>query len=307
MTPSYYGSLQQEFDLKATAALLTDQLIAKEKSYKGSWQKRGGPGAFMMLARKADRILPIIDAIKSTWEDIELVSKMENYDIFKAWETLEAMSDSEMNDIEDLAGYLLHVINEMRTVHPRRVEANVQAISKEFREFVLNDDNFETPLIDLPAEDCCCPSITEAVITIEEEEPEQEFTLTLTGEDGSHFRTVGRAKLSEVSKALALSPAYALPIPTPPTAIPSNDEEKSTVDPSTWEASHPHNYPSAGNQCPQCNATSPKSTGNLCTCRMCGHEFPKKVGPSAFDEKFPQSMTEHRHKNQPENSDIVKG
>ena len=27
-------------------------LIDKERSYRGSWQKRGGVGAFMMLARK---------------------------------------------------------------------------------------------------------------------------------------------------------------------------------------------------------------------------------------------------------------
>ena len=35
----------------------TEQLREKNKLYGGSWCKRGGPGAFMMLARKADRFL----------------------------------------------------------------------------------------------------------------------------------------------------------------------------------------------------------------------------------------------------------
>jgi len=45
-------------------------LITKEATYKGSWKKRGGVGAFMMLARKWDRIENMAEAAK--YDIIEL-------------------------------------------------------------------------------------------------------------------------------------------------------------------------------------------------------------------------------------------
>jgi len=41
----------------------TAQLRDKDKEYGGSWCKRGGPGAFMMMARKWDRVEHAISSV----------------------------------------------------------------------------------------------------------------------------------------------------------------------------------------------------------------------------------------------------
>lgn len=73
-------------------------LFSKEQSYGGSWKKRGGVGAFMMLARK--------------WDRIEQQVQAHGYDVFKA---IEADSDDEgiLDDIRDLRRYLFLVDAEM--------------------------------------------------------------------------------------------------------------------------------------------------------------------------------------------------
>ena len=43
-------------DVKSIAQEDIHRLIESEKSYGDSWRRRGGTGAFMMLARKFDRI-----------------------------------------------------------------------------------------------------------------------------------------------------------------------------------------------------------------------------------------------------------
>ena len=48
-----------------------EELVEAEKSYGNSWRKRGGVGAFMMLARK--------------WDRIENQVKGTNFDIFSAY------------------------------------------------------------------------------------------------------------------------------------------------------------------------------------------------------------------------------
>lgn len=228
MNDSYYGSQEQRDDLESIVVHYAHKLHDKEVSYRGSWQKRGGIGAFMMLARKADRLIPIIEAIKENWESIEAHAKEHNYDIFKVWEACQLQCDSELNDIHDLWGYLTLVITEMEIVRHRRASSTVE-IS-----------------VPLTPEGDCVPHTPQHWSKSEEEE---------------------------------LSPSL---------------------------ASHPFNYPSAGNQCPQCQATSPKSTGDECTCRRCGHKFPKKVQTSAYDQKFPQAMI-MRGKNAPETDHIEKG
>ena len=70
------------------------QLINAEKSYGDSWRRRGGTGAFMMLARKFDRI--------------EQQSKSVNWDIFEACEKYDG-EDGLLDDIGDLRRYLLLV------------------------------------------------------------------------------------------------------------------------------------------------------------------------------------------------------
>ena len=79
-------------NLQAIANGIVSTLFKKEQHYAGSWQKRGGPGAFMMLARK--------------WDRIESQAQAVNYDIFVAVEKNEA---DIVDDIDDLIGYLLLV------------------------------------------------------------------------------------------------------------------------------------------------------------------------------------------------------
>tara|TARA_R110000824_G_scaffold178_2_gene777 strand:+ start:5679 stop:6065 length:387 start_codon:yes stop_codon:yes gene_type:complete len=73
-------------------------LDVAEKSYGDSWKQRGGMGAFMMLARK--------------WDRIENQVKKENYDIF---ETIlkDYREEGALDDIRDLRRYLLLVEAEM--------------------------------------------------------------------------------------------------------------------------------------------------------------------------------------------------
>ena len=70
------------------------ELKAAEKSYGVSWRKRGGMGAFMMLARK--------------WDRIENQVKSENYDIFSSYEK-DQRQEGLLDDIQDLRRYLLLV------------------------------------------------------------------------------------------------------------------------------------------------------------------------------------------------------
>lgn len=84
-------------ELEALAHELVSSLYAKEASYQGSWQKRGGVGAFMMLARK--------------WDRLEGFAENAGYDIFKA---LAEMEGDPVDDLDDLICYLLLVRSEDR-------------------------------------------------------------------------------------------------------------------------------------------------------------------------------------------------
>lgn len=72
-------------------------LNVKESTYKGSWKRRGGVGAFMMLARKWDRIEPMAEG--------------SGYDIFALIEQqgLEGADGTLIAEIRDLRRYLLLV------------------------------------------------------------------------------------------------------------------------------------------------------------------------------------------------------
>ena len=71
-----------------------------EEDYGDSWRKRGGIGAFMMLARK--------------WDRIEKQVYDYTYDIFLALEE-DQRDEGLMDDIKDLRRYLLLVEAHMRT------------------------------------------------------------------------------------------------------------------------------------------------------------------------------------------------
>lgn len=75
-----------------------ETVLAKDKEYGGSWLKRGGVGAYMMLARKWDRIQNRVMR-----DDIEAL-----YDIFDAIKKDER-KESILDDIRDLRGYLILV------------------------------------------------------------------------------------------------------------------------------------------------------------------------------------------------------
>lgn len=86
-----------EWIAKQDVATLRD----KERTYGGSWKKRGGVGAFMMLARKMDRL--------------ENIAAAANYDIFAVirGEGLEGADGTLIAEIRDLRCYLMLVEAEM--------------------------------------------------------------------------------------------------------------------------------------------------------------------------------------------------
>ena len=75
-----------------------EALKRAETSYGDSWKRRGGVGAFMMLARKFDRIEH--QAAKHGW------------DIFKAGEVYKGEAGL-LDDIRDLRRYLILVENDI--------------------------------------------------------------------------------------------------------------------------------------------------------------------------------------------------
>ncbi len=78
-----------------------ETLVDKEGSYGNSWKRRGGVGAFMMLARKWDRI-----------ENCLSDRADERYDIFHAM-MQDLRDDGLLDDIRDLRRYLLLVESEV--------------------------------------------------------------------------------------------------------------------------------------------------------------------------------------------------
>ena len=80
--------------IRKLANLDVSKLEQAERSYGDSWRKRGGVGAFMMLARK--------------WDRIENQVTKDGYDIFES--IYNDPSDTGiLDDIRDLRRYLLLV------------------------------------------------------------------------------------------------------------------------------------------------------------------------------------------------------
>ncbi len=78
-----------------------NEILEKEKTYKGSWKKRGGVGAFMMLARKWDRIENMMQKIGC---DIFALCREQDYS---------GEDGKILAEVRDLRRYLLLVESEM--------------------------------------------------------------------------------------------------------------------------------------------------------------------------------------------------
>lgn len=88
-------------DYEKLRAIAADDVVVLEekgRGYGGSWKKRGGVGAMMMLARK--------------WDRLEIVAERYGYDIFKA---IREANDEEslLDTLADLRRYLLLVEGEV--------------------------------------------------------------------------------------------------------------------------------------------------------------------------------------------------
>lgn len=102
---------EQQIRLEDLTSRLISNVVKKNEEYNESWKKRGGTGAFMMLARK--------------WDRIENFAEQNGYDLFNAiLKTQGTLDESTMDDIKDLIGYLLLVIDHMEnptliTIEPK--------------------------------------------------------------------------------------------------------------------------------------------------------------------------------------------
>lgn len=93
-----------KFEMMRTIAQTdVDCLEKAEKSYGESWKNRGGVGAFMMLARK--------------WDRLENQVKKFDYDIFEAYKQ-DNRAEGIIDDIQDLRRYLILVEQHVTQLYP---------------------------------------------------------------------------------------------------------------------------------------------------------------------------------------------
>ncbi len=84
-------------------------LQKKGSTYGSSWRARGGVGAFMMLARK--------------WDRIENIAKSANYDVFAV---AQKNTGEILDDIADLRAYLLLVESHVKSLNVADKPHNMQ-------------------------------------------------------------------------------------------------------------------------------------------------------------------------------------
>ena len=100
--------------LEAVAHNDVEGLRKAQESYGDSWKQRGGVGAFMMLARKWDRLEKRLS--QPSYEDPSFdqpLNVVSQYDIF-AHILADERSEGVIDDIRDLRRYLMLVEAEMR-------------------------------------------------------------------------------------------------------------------------------------------------------------------------------------------------
>lgn len=102
------------------------QLLQKDREYGGSWKSRGGVGAFMMLARKWDRLENMVRqlrsyTIKEHEDETRTAATAGPYDVFehvRLSELERGDAESLLDTIGDLRRYLLLVEAEVRVRRP---------------------------------------------------------------------------------------------------------------------------------------------------------------------------------------------
>jgi len=92
---------RQIIRLRAITKELLEYVNEKDFHYGSSWRKRGGAGAFFVMARKWDRIEQACETLES--------SKYNIFDVFDK----DDRSETILDDCLDLVGYLLILIDHM--------------------------------------------------------------------------------------------------------------------------------------------------------------------------------------------------
>lgn len=100
--------------LREIAGRDADALVAAEKNYGHSWRRRGGVGAFMMLARKWDRLETALrpsdsnPSVANGSSTNPAEQKVAPWDIFGAYRA-DRREEGILDDIRDLRRYLMLV------------------------------------------------------------------------------------------------------------------------------------------------------------------------------------------------------
>lgn len=108
--------------LERLAEIAEEDVVGLKKaqeSYGDSWKRRGGVGAFMMLARKFDRLENALRPADGVAHRCQLVQRDDIHDNVAPWDIFEAVradtrSEGILDDIRDLRRYLLLVEAEVR-------------------------------------------------------------------------------------------------------------------------------------------------------------------------------------------------
>jgi hypothetical protein len=107
-----------------------EALKKAEESYGNSWRRRGGVGAFMMLARKFDRI--------------EHQSERHGWDVFEAGEAFKGEAGL-LDDIRDLRRYLIlvedHILYNEENQNTEEVKWEYSTGSSEEEQQVENQES----------------------------------------------------------------------------------------------------------------------------------------------------------------------
>lgn len=83
-----------------------DGLVEAQKQYGNSWKKRGGVGAFMMLARKWDRLEHRVGCAPADGDRFDILAHIQ----------ADSRAEGLIDDIRDLRRYLLLVEAEARAM-----------------------------------------------------------------------------------------------------------------------------------------------------------------------------------------------